>query len=158
MNKLISTILFVFLVTGFAFASPQRSVIIDANTESALKIDSKGHLVDNGISLGTRTVVNNDINASQTTVYKDAVWNATVKDLSGYKYIVVETYMNTTGGTYDLTPLFGDATVANYTKGQKRTITGNERFVLEVDGESEFNILLDGKTGASNCTTWITGY
>lgn len=146
------------LLTGLVYASPQRSVIIDPNTEAPVSVVNGQLKVNQQVTLGTTATLRNDINASETIVYKDATWNATVQNLTGYKYVLVENYMNVTGGTYDLTPLFGVTAVSNYTKGQKRTLTGNERFILEVDSESEFNIQLDGKTGSSNITVFVTGF
>lgn len=147
------------LLTASCYAAPQRVNIVDPATEVGASVDAGGILkTGQSVTLGTTVTMRNDINASETLVYKDANWNATVKNFTGYKYVLIESYMNTTGGTYDLTPCFGVSAVSNYTKGQKRTLTGNERFILEIDNENEFNVLMDGKTGSSNITIFATPF
>lgn len=71
-------------------------------------------------------------------------------DLSGYKYVIVETQLSGTTPTCRIFPTFGNRTLSKYFLGNPVNLSAQtNRFVLEVDGCTNFLISADSFLGAS---------
>ncbi len=119
------------------------------NKVNAQTLDSKYDSVTvyNGITLGTRVLHREISDTNDTFTY--GTGDTDKMSLAGYKYAIVEVVLGGTTPQWDVTPEFGDSTAEDYCKGQKRTVTQNERFLVEVDGETEFIVRCDGKSGTT---------
>ncbi|MFA5186901.1 MAG: hypothetical protein WC551_10515 [Patescibacteria group bacterium] len=95
---------------------------------------------------GTETSLRN-INATNDTFTYGTGDTGLYVDCSGFKYVAINVKVAGTTPTYDLTPKFGSSTLGAYINGQKRTVTSNERYIIEVDGNSRFSIFADGISG-----------
>lgn len=105
------------------------------------------------VTLGTRTVHRNNLTTNDTFTYGSG--DTAKMDLTGYKYALIEIFLGGTTPQWDVTPEFGDSALSQYTKGQKRTVTQNERYIVEVDGESEFIARCDGSSGTNPTITVV---
>lgn len=109
-------------------------------------------------SLGTRVTHRATITDTNDT-YTYGSGDTERISLAGYKYAIVEIKISGANASWDITPEFGDATASTYFKSTTRTVTRNERFVIEVDGETLFMIRCDNKQGTTpTITVYVTPF
>jgi hypothetical protein len=126
-----------------------RPMTVDANGSSAVVATP---------STGTRVTHRATITDTNDT-YTYGSGDTERISLAGYKYAIVEIKISGANASWDITPEFGDATASTYFKSTTRTVTRNERFVIEVDGETLFMIRCDNKQGTTpTITVYVTPF
>lgn len=128
----------------------------DGTNLQRIKTDSAGRIYQ-GVSLSTRTTHRSGVTSNDTFAY--ASGDSAKLTCAGFRYALVEVDVGGTTPSWDVTPEFGDATASTYFKGQKRTVTQDERFIVEVDGETMLMIRLDGQSGTSpTASVYVTPF
>ena len=75
-------------------------------------------------------------------------------DLTGWnRAIIIISVDAVSGAGWELTPLFGDATVNKYFSGTTRTVSADAIFYVDVYGEDDFYMQCSGATGTDPMMT-----
>ena len=77
------------------------------------------------------------------------------ENLSGWKKAIVVVSVDSTVGDvgWELTPLFGNSTTSKYAAGTTRTVSDDSIFTVDVRGEDDFYIKMEGAVGADPTAT-----